>query len=94
MRKKYKRTAIGAKDGDNIKIKYAINGKKDLRLAGVYAPELRTRAGYIAKKKLNSIVKGEKITVEKVGQSYGRPVVKAKVGRKSVNKAMRDAGYR
>ena len=82
-----------------VKVKKVIDGDtfqtergRFIRLAEVEAPELEERGGKKAKQELEKLIKGEEVTYEQVGTSFGRAVARVKVGGKSVNKAMRDKG--
>lgn len=65
--------------------------KNPVRLANVDAPERSERGGTAATKALRSLIGGETVSVNTVARDkYGRSVANVKVGRRSVNKAMRD----
>jgi endonuclease YncB( thermonuclease family) len=68
---------------------------KHYRLAGIDAPEKGERGYSTAKTVLERKVEGEQVYVTKVGTSYGRDVVKARVqGEKgTVNDALKRAGF-
>ena len=83
-----KEKVIRVIDGDTI-----VTGsrKNPIRLANVDAPELGERGGQKAKKALEKLVLGETVAVDtKARDKYGRSVANVKVGRRSVNKAMRE----
>jgi endonuclease YncB( thermonuclease family) len=88
-----RRTVAGVSDGDTIKFRNSYNGAKLARLARVNAPEKHQFGGAKATQQLKQLVQGKKISFEQVGWSYGRPVIEARVGRKSVNNAMKRKGY-
>ncbi len=65
--------------------------KNPIRLANVLAPEKGTKGGTEATKALRALIGAETVSVDTVARDkYGRSVANVKVGRKSVNKAMRD----
>jgi len=75
-------------DGDTF---MAASRKNPVRLANVDAPEKGTRGGAAATKALKSMIQGETVSIDTVARdSYGRSVAKVKVGRNSVNKAVKD----
>ncbi len=88
-----RRTKYTVPDGDNIKLKIALNGRKNIRLEGVHTPEINTAAGKEAQKVLRNILKGKPITIDQVGTSYHRAVAVVRAGRKNVNNEMKRRGY-
>jgi len=75
-------------DGDTF---MTASRKNPVRLANVDAPEKGTRGGAAATKALKDMIQGETVSVDTVARDvYGRSVAKVKVGRKSVNKAVKD----
>jgi len=75
-------------DGDTF---MTASRKNPVRLANVDAPEKGTRGGAAATKALKSMIQGETVSIDTVARdSYGRSVAKVKVGRNSVNKAVKD----
>jgi endonuclease YncB( thermonuclease family) len=75
-------------DGDTFE---TANRKRSIRLANVDAPEKGKKGGAKATQSLRNLIAGETVSVETVARDkYGRSVAKVKVGRKSVNKAMRE----
>lgn len=78
------------------KVTRVINGdtfrvpRKAIRLANVDAPELGSKGGAKAKNQLKDIIQGKTVAYKPVGTSYGRIVAQVKLGRKSVNQAMRN----
>ena len=75
-------------DGDTF---MTASRKNPIRLANVDAPEKGARGGAAATKALKSMIHGETVSVDTVARDvYGRSVAKVKVGRKSVNKAVKD----
>ncbi len=75
-------------DGDTF---MTASRKNPIRLANVDAPEKGTRGGAAATNALKSMIQGETVSVDTVARDvYGRSVAKVKVGRKSVNKAVKD----
>ena len=81
-----KETVTRVIDGDTFETG---SRKHPVRLANVDTPE-RGQPGFAAaKQKLQELIGGEQVTVDTVGRSYGRAVANVKVGRKSVNTAMK-----
>ena len=75
-------------DGDTFE---TASRKKSVRLANVNAPEKGQRGGATATNALKELIDGETVTIETVARDkYARSVAYVKVGRKSVNKAMKD----
>lgn len=75
-------------DGDTF---MTASRKNPIRLANVDAPEKGTRGGAAATKALKSMIQGETVSIDTVARdTYGRSVAKVKVGRNSVNKAVKD----
>lgn len=74
-------------DGDTFK---TASRKNSIRLANVNAPERGAKGGSAAKQGLSRLITGKTVSVDTVARDvYGRSVANVKVGRKSVNKAMR-----
>ena len=65
------------------------------RLAEVYAPERGQRGYQKAKEILKEMIEGEQVYVQKVGKSYGRPVVKVRLPgeKRTINEKMKRAGF-
>ena len=75
-------------DGDTFE---TASRKRSVRLANVAAPEKGQKGGATATSALRNLVQGQEVTIDTVSRDkYGRSVANVKVGRKSVNKAMRD----
>jgi len=75
-------------DGDTF---MTASRKNPARLANVDTPEKDTRGGAAATKALKDMIQGETVSIDTVARdSYGRSVAKVKVGRNSVNKAVKD----
>ena len=75
-------------DGDTIE---TASRKHPVRLANVNAPEKGKSGGAAATKALKDLVAGQTVTIDTVARDkYGRSVANVKVGRRSVNKAMKD----
>lgn len=75
-------------DGDTFKTDRRVH---PVRLADVDAPEKGRPGGTKATEALRKLIGGKEVTVDTVARdSYGRSVAKVKVGRQSVNKAMRE----
>jgi endonuclease YncB( thermonuclease family) len=65
--------------------------KNPVRLANVDAPEKGRPGAAKATADLRKLIGGEEVTINTVARDkFGRSVANVKVGRKSVNKAMRD----
>ncbi|MFC2034180.1 thermonuclease family protein [Chloroflexota bacterium] len=78
-------------DGDTF---VTSDGKK-VRLANVNAPEKGKNGAPKAKKDLVKIISGQSVNVEEVAHDkYGRIVAKVQVDGKSVNKKMREKGWK
>jgi endonuclease YncB( thermonuclease family) len=75
-------------DGDTF---MTASRKNPVRLANVDAPEKGARGGAAATKALKDMIQGETVSIDTVARdTYGRSVAKVKVGRNSVNKAVKD----
>jgi len=75
-------------DGDTF---MTASRKNPIRLANVDAPEKGTHSGSAATKALKDMIQGETVSIDTVARdTYGRSVAKVKVGRQSVNKAVKD----
>lgn len=75
-------------DGDTF---HTDQRKNSVRLANVNAPERGERGGSAATRALKNMIQGEKVSIDTVARDkYGRSVANVKVGRQSVNKAMRE----
>ena len=65
--------------------------KNPIRLANVDSPEIGQRGGPTAKKALEKMILGEEVSIQtKARDKYARSVANVKLGRCSVNKAMRE----
>ena len=66
-----------------------------IRLQNVHAPEKGERGALKARQDLRKLISRQQVGIETVARdSYGRIVAKVKVGNKSVNKAMREKGWK
>jgi len=75
-------------DGDTFETS---SRKNPVRLANVDAPERGEPGAAQATVELKKLIQGQEVTIDTVARDkYGRAVAKVKVGRKSVNKAMKD----
>ena len=75
-------------DGDTFKTN---RRKKSVRLANVDAPEKGQRGAPQARKDLGELIQDQEVYIDTVARDkYGRSVANVKVGRRSVNKAMRE----
>lgn len=78
-------------DGDT----FVTQDDKRVRLANVRAPEKGQRGAPQARKDLRELISQKQVKVETVARDqYGRVVAQVKVGNKSVNKAMREKGWK
>ena len=83
-----KETVTKVIDGDTFETS---SRKRPVRLANVNAPEKGKPGAAKATAELKKLIQGEEVSIETVARDkYGRAVAKVKVGRKSVNKAMKD----
>ena len=83
-----KETVTRVIDGDTFETS---SRKNSIRLANVDAPEVGQTGGAKATKDLRSLIAGQTVTVDTLARDkYGRSVANVKVGRLSVNKAMRE----
>ena len=74
-------------DGDTFK---TASRKNPVRLANVDAPEKGQPGGAAATAALRRLIAGETVSIDTVARDcYGRSVANVKVGRESVNAAMR-----
>ena len=81
-------------DGDTFEVARRVGGSRYVRLAGVDAPEKHARGGRKATNTLKGLIGGQKVIIDTVARDkYGRAVANVKIGRKSVNKRMREKGY-
>jgi len=65
--------------------------KNPVRLANVDAPEKGDRGSKQATDALRKMISGKEVTIDtKARDRYGRSVANVRVGRKSVNKAMKE----
>lgn len=66
-----------------------------IRLANARAPEKGQRGAPQARKDLRELISRKQVKVETVARDqYGRMVAQVKAGNKSVNKAMREKGWK
>ena len=78
-------------DGDT----FVTQNGNEVRLANVNAPEKGKRGAPQARKNLIKLISRKPVNIEPVARDpYGRVVANVKVGTKSVNKTMRDKGYK
>ncbi len=83
----HKDTVVKVIDGDTF---MTANRKCPIRLAGVTAPRKGRRGAAIARNALKEMIDGKTVSVVTVARSvYGFPIANVKVGRRSVNKAMK-----
>lgn len=79
-------TVVGHPDGDDLLVRARNGIVFDLRLAEVYAKELKQKGGPEAKRLLMSILpKGTHIKYLIVGSNFGRKVCKVKIGGRLFN---------
>lgn len=75
-------------DGDTFETRQR---KYSVRLARVNAPEKGLRGAVQAKKQLEKLILNQDVTIQTVARDkYRRSVANVKVGRNSVNKAMKE----
>ena len=87
---KKKETVTRVIDGDTFLTK---SRKHPVRLANIDAPEKGRKGGAKATSKLKGLIQGKRVEVHTVARDvYGRAVANVKVGKKSVNRAMRKKG--
>jgi len=78
-------------DGDT----FITSTGKRVRLANVNAPEKGRRGAPQARKDLREVISRKQVNIDVVAHDpYGRAVANVKVGKKSVNKAMRSKGWK
>jgi len=78
-------------DGDT----FTTDRGRRVRLANVNAPEKGRRGAPEARRHLRELVSRKQVNVDVVAHDrYGRSIANVKVGNKSVNKAMRDKGWK
>lgn len=78
-------------DGDT----FVTQDEKKIRLANVKAPEKGQRGAPQARHDLRELISRKQVNVETVARDqYGRIVAQVKAGNKSVNKAMREKGWK
>jgi micrococcal nuclease len=78
-------------DGDT----FVTQSGKTVRLANVDAPEKGHKGAPAARKDLRELVSRKEVNVEVVARDkYGRQVANVKTGNRSVNKAMREKGWK
>ena len=79
-------------DGDTFK---TASRKNAVRLANVNAPEKNAHGGKAAAQKLVKLIEGKEVAIQTVARDvYGRSVANVKVGRRSVNRAMKTSRKR
>ena len=84
---KRKETVTRVIDGDTFRTS---SRKHSVRLANIDAPEKGRKGGAKATQQLKSLIQGKKVEVNTVARDvYGRAVAKVKVGKTSVNNAMK-----
>ncbi len=75
-------------DGDTFE---TASRKNPVRLANVDAPERGKPGAAKATEALRNLIQGEEVVIDTVARdAYGRSVANVKVGRKSVNKAIKE----
>ena len=83
-----KETVTRVIDGDTFETG---SRKRSVRLANANAPEKGAKGGKAATAALRKMIGGKTVTIDTVARDkYGRAVASVKVGRKSVNKAVRE----
>lgn len=75
-------------DGDTFETS---RRKNPVRIEGIDAPEKGKRGAAQARKDLSAMILGQEVSVETVARDkYRRAVARVKLGRHSVNKAMKE----
>lgn len=75
-------------DGDTFETS---RRKNPVRLADIDAPEKGRKGAALARKELEKLILNQEVSVETVARDkYRRAVARVKLGRRSVNKAMKD----
>lgn len=83
-----KETVTRVIDGDTFKTDRRTH---PVRLANVDAPEKGQPGAARATEELRKLVEGKEVAIDTVARdTYGRAVANVKIGRQSVNKAMRE----
>ena len=83
-----KETVTRVIDGDTFETS---RRKNPVRLADIDAPEKGKRGAAQARKDLSAMIFGQDVSVETVARDkYRRAVARVKLGRRSVNKAMKE----
>ena len=84
---KRKETVTKVIDGDTFETN---RRKYSVRLEGVDTPEKRQPGYQEAKKELQDLILGQKVTIDTIARDkYRRPIAKVKVGTQSVNSVMK-----
>lgn len=85
-----KETVTRVIDGDTFR---TASRKHSVRLANVDAPEKGRPGAMAAKRRLEKLIRGKEVSIRTVARDvYGRSVALVKLGRHSVNKAVRGSG--
>ena len=85
---KRKETVTRVIDGDTF---LTASRKRSVRLAGVDAPEKGTKGATKATTTLRNMIEGKKVEIHPIARdTYGRTIANVKVGRKSVNKVVKN----
>lgn len=75
-------------DGDTFRTN---RRKNPVRLANVDAPEKGQPGSMKAKELLKELIEGKEVIIETVARDkYGRSIANVRIGRKSINKAMKE----
>ncbi len=75
-------------DGDTFRTN---RRKNPVRLANVDAPEKGQPRSMKAKELLKELIEGKEVIIETVARDkYGRSIANVRIGRKSINKAMKE----
>lgn len=74
-------------DGDTFR---TASRRHSVRLANVDGPEKGKPGAAVATRKLGNLIRGKDVSIQTVARdTYGRSIANVRVGRRSVNRAMR-----
>jgi endonuclease YncB( thermonuclease family) len=90
-----KRKITGIPDGDTVKTKVKVQGSNYLRPVRFNTPEKGQKGFDLARQRFKqALPRNGVVNVKVVGRdTYGRPLVELRNGRRSVNKIMKNYGY-
>ena len=88
------RTVTKVIDGDTFRVAKNVGGSKNIRLAGVNAPEIGEYGAAKATKDLKGMIDRKPVHINPVAtDKYGRTVAEITQDRHNINKRMKDRGY-